>query len=173
MEVVAGGDARCGVQTASACGCRRWAASTTSATTIPKLTFGYIADKLNDFGLAYLHIVNPATAAVEKGAPPGDAALSMLGLMRRKYRGTLVLAGGLSRESAEAWLQDGKADLIAFGRKFLANPDLPERFRACAPLNADDLTTFYGGGAKGYTDYPTLAQERGEAPRPCVDERWR
>jgi len=60
-----------------------------------------------------------------------------------------------------------------FGRKFLANPDLPERFRSRASLNADDPSTYYGGGAKGYTDYPTLAQQRGEEPHPCVDERWR
>ena len=69
--------------------------------------------------------------------------------------------------------RQGKADLIAFGRKFLANPDLPERFRSGASLNADDPSTYYGGGAKGYTDYPTLARERGEEPHPCVDERWR
>jgi N-ethylmaleimide reductase len=65
------------------------------------------------------------------------------------------------------------ADLIAFGRKFLANPDLPERFRLRAPLNADDPSTYYGGFAKGYVDYLSLAQERGEEPKPCVDERWR
>jgi N-ethylmaleimide reductase len=93
--------------------------------------------------------------------------------MREKYRGTLMLAGGYDRDTAEAWLREGRADLIAFGRKYIANPDLPERFRQRAPLNADDPTTYYGGGDKGYTDYPTLAQERGEHPKPCVDESWR
>ena len=63
--------------------------------------------------------------------------------------------------------------MIAFGRKFLANPDLPERFRRRAHLNADDPATYYGGGAIGYVDYLTLAQERGEEPKPQVDERWR
>ena len=63
--------------------------------------------------------------------------------------------------------------LIAFGRKFLANPDLPVRFRQRARLNADDPTTYYGGGAVGYIDYPTLAQERGEEPKLQIDERWR
>ena len=62
---------------------------------------------------------------------------------------------------------------IAFRWKFLANPDLPQRFRLGADLNADDATTYYGGGTKGYTDYPSLDQERGEVARPCVDERWR
>ncbi len=63
--------------------------------------------------------------------------------------------------------------MIAFGRKFLANPDLPQRFQLGADLNAGDPTTYYGGGAKGYTDYPSLEQARGEAPMPCVDDRWR
>ena len=97
----------------------------------------------------------------------------MLELMRERYRGTLIIAGGFDHDTAKGWPRQGKADLIAFGRKFLANPDLPERFRSGASLNADDPSTYYGGGAKGYTDYPTLARERGEEPHPCVDERWR
>jgi 2,4-dienoyl-CoA reductase-like NADH-dependent reductase (Old Yellow Enzyme family) len=88
-------------------------------------------------------------------------------------RGKLIVAGGFDQDTAAEWLRLGRADLVAFGRKFLANPDLPERFRLCAPLNADDRFTYYGGGAKGYTDYPTLAQERGQEPQPCVDDRWR
>ncbi len=139
----------------------------------PEATFGYIAEKLNDYRLAYLHVVNPDVTALEKGAQPGAAAQRMLDLIRKQYRGTLILAGGFDRETAEAWLAQDKADLIAFGRKFLANPDLPERFRTRAPLNADDPATFYGGGPKGYTDYPTLAQERGEEPKPQIDDRWR
>jgi len=139
----------------------------------PETTFGYVADKLDKQQLAYLHVINPSTAALEKGQPPDTRALRMLELMREKYRGTLMLAGGFDHASAEQWLQEGRADLIAFGRKFLANPDLPERFRQGAPLNADDPSTYYGGGAKGYTDYPTLAQQRGEQPKPCVDESWR
>ena len=139
----------------------------------PETTFGHVAEILNGGALAYLHIVNPAVAAIEKGIEPDLDALRMLDLMRERYRGTLIIAGGFDHDTAEGWLQQGKADLIAFGRKFLANPDLPERFRSGASLNADDPTTYYGGGAKGYTDYPTLARERGEEPHPCVDERWR
>lgn len=139
----------------------------------PEATFGAIAQALSDFHFAYLHIVNPAAAAIEKGNAPDARAQRMLALMRKKYRGTLLLAGGFDRDTAEAWLELGKADLIAFGRKFLANPDLPDRFRARKPLNADDPTTYYGGGAKGYTDYPSLAQERGEQSKACVDDRWR
>ncbi|MGH6837448.1 MAG: alkene reductase [Methylocella sp.] len=139
----------------------------------PEATFSTIAKTLGDHSLAYLHIVNPAVGAIEKGIEPDPGALRMLELMRERYRGTLIIAGGFDQETAEAWLRQGKADLIAFGRKFLANPDLPERFRSHASLNADDSSTYYGGGARGYTDYATLARERGEEPHPCVDERWR
>jgi N-ethylmaleimide reductase len=139
----------------------------------PETTFGTIAHALSDFRFAYLHIVNPAAAAIEKGEPPDARAQRMLTLMREKYRGTLIVAGGFDRDTAEAWLEQGKADLIAFGRKFIANPDLPDRFRAHLALNRDDPATYYGGGPKGYTDYPSLAQERGEQPKPCVDDRWR
>lgn len=139
----------------------------------PEATFGYIAEKLNDYHLAYLHVINPVASAIENKVEPEPAALRMVDLMRNKYRGKLIMAGGFDHGTAEQWLEQGKADLIAFGRKFIANPDLPERFRTRAPLNADDRPTYYGGGSKGYTDYPTLAQERGEQPKPCVDESWR
>jgi N-ethylmaleimide reductase len=139
----------------------------------PEATFGYIAEKLNDYSLAYLHVINPVASAIENKVEPEPGALRMVELMRNKYRGKLIMAGGFDHDTAEQWLEQGKADLIAFGRKFLANPDLPERFRSRAPLNADDRPTYYGGGSKGYTDYPTLAQERGEQPKPCVDESWR
>ena len=139
----------------------------------PEATFGAIAQALNDFHFAYLHLVNPAAAAIEKGDSPDARAQRMLAIVREKYRGTLIIAGGFDRDTAEAWLEEGKADLIAFGRKFIANPDLPDRLRTRKPLNADDPSTYYGGGAKGYTDYPSLAQERGEHSKACVDERWR
>jgi N-ethylmaleimide reductase len=139
----------------------------------PETTFGQIATELSASRLAYLHIVNPAMSALERGIEPDRRAMAMVNLIREKYRGTLIIAGGFDYETAEQWLKQGRAELIAFGRKFLANPDLPERFRLRAPLNPDDPTTYYGGGAKGYTDYPSAAQDRGEQPRPCVDETWR
>jgi N-ethylmaleimide reductase len=97
----------------------------------------------------------------------------MVETIRKKFKGTLMVAGGFQADTAAQWLREGKADLIAFGRKFIANPDLPERLRIGAPFNADDPTTYYGGGEKGYTDYPSLAQDRGEQPKACVDQRWR
>jgi len=139
----------------------------------PEATFGWIAGRLNTYEIAYLHLVNPGMAQMEKGLPPEPRALRMVEIMREAYHGKLMIAGGFDRETAEAWLEQKRADVIAFGRKFLANPDLPERLREAAPLNEPDPKTFYGGGAPGYTDYPSLAQAKGEAPLPCVDESWR
>jgi N-ethylmaleimide reductase len=139
----------------------------------PEATFGYIAKRLSDYGLAYLHIVNPAMEQMQNGQEPDPRALETVKLIRKKYKGTLIMAGGFQAESAAQWLREGWADLIAFGRKFIANPDLPERIRVGAPLNVDDPTTYYGGGEKGYTDYPSLAQDRGEQPKACVDQSWR
>jgi N-ethylmaleimide reductase len=139
----------------------------------PEATFAHIAERLNDYGLAYLHIVNPALEQMQSGNEPNAQALEIVKLIRNKYHDTLIVAGGFQRDRAERWLRDGLADLIAFGRKFIANPDLPERLRLGAPLNVDDPTTYYGGGEKGYTDYPSLAQARGEQPKACVDQRWR
>jgi N-ethylmaleimide reductase len=133
----------------------------------PEATFSTIAKTLGDHSLAYLHIINPAiVGAIEKGIEPDPGALRMLELIRERYCGTLIIAGGFDQQTAEAWLRQGKADLIAFGRKFLANPDLPERFRSHASLNADDPSTYYGGGAKGYTDlsHPCPGTGRGTAP---------
>jgi N-ethylmaleimide reductase len=135
----------------------------------PMETFGYVSERLNRYKLAYLHIINPVTAVPE----PDPRAMPMAELIRRNYRGILAMAGGFDRDLAEEWLQRGRADLIVFGRKFIANPDLPQRLRQAAQLNAEDPTTYYGGGAKGYTDYPSLEQERGEQPKACVDETWR
>jgi N-ethylmaleimide reductase len=139
----------------------------------PEATFGYVAERLNDYGLAYLHMVNPAIEQMQNGKEPDPVALSMVELIRSKFKGTLIVAGGFQAGTAAQWLREGKADLIAFGRKFIANPDLPERLRVGAAFNNDDPTTYYGGGEKGYTDYPSLAQDRGEQPKACVDQRWR
>jgi N-ethylmaleimide reductase len=123
----------------------------------PDATFGYVSEMLTQYGLAYLHLVNPALAAVEKHAEPEERSRRVLELIRRNYRGNLIVAGGFDLDTAGQWLSAGRADAIVFGRKFLANPDLPERFREHAALNAADPSTFYGGTERGYTDYPTLA----------------
>jgi N-ethylmaleimide reductase len=72
------------------------------------------------------------------------------------YTGTLLAVGGFTKASGEAAIANGRADLIVYGRPFIANPDLVERFRLDASLNSWDVRTFYGGDDHGYTDYPTL-----------------
>src|SRR5579864_5289490 len=78
--------------------------------------------------------------------------------MRRIYQGTIIAAGGFTGESAEQIVVGGHADLVAFGRMFISNPDLPERLRAGKPLTRHDRSTFYGGDARGYTDYASHSE---------------
>jgi N-ethylmaleimide reductase len=113
--------------------------------------YAYLAEHLND-RVVYIHLVDHSPM----GAPAVDP--NMAGTIRGKFTGTLILSGGYDNARAEEALHSGRADLIAFGRPFLANPDLVERLRADAPLNAPDFTTFYTPGEKGYTDYPVLAE---------------
>ncbi len=120
--------------------------------TNPRETFGYLAEELGRIGIAYLHLVEPVGGRL--GAINPDA--EMAPLIRKKFDGTLILNGGYDKESGEKAIEDGLADLIAFGTFFLANPDLPERFMNDAPLNHEDIATFYTGEEKGYTDYPSL-----------------
>ncbi|CAG2157587.1 N-ethylmaleimide reductase [Cupriavidus yeoncheonensis] len=123
----------------------------------PEATFGYIARRLNDWPLAYLHLVEPAMVGTVRDEVADPRWDRMILAMRAAYRGVLMLAGGYDASSAEQAIADGRADLIAFGRPFLANPDLPHRLRTRAALNAPDPSTFFGGSAIGYTDYPALA----------------
>lgn len=116
--------------------------------TDPLSHFAYIAGTLRDLGLAYLHVVAPEVSA----AASLDRAI--VTEMARQFQGRVMLNGGLDRERAEQALASGLADLVSFGQLFLANPDLPERFAEGAPLNSPDPGTFYGGNARGYTDYP-------------------
>lgn len=105
--------------------------------------------------LAYVHLSDQLTIGAEK-MPEGFAQA-----FRETYTGTLIAAGGFSRETAEAALQSGELDLIAFGRPFIANPDLVERMRHDRPINSADRATWYGAsGARGYTDYPTWIEEQ-------------
>jgi N-ethylmaleimide reductase len=131
----------------------------------PESTFGYIAERLSDFRLAYLHIVNPALEQMRRGEKPEPGALNMVRLIRSKYQGTFIVAGGFDAESAAHWLREGLGNLIAFGRKFIAKPDLPMQLRIGEPFNADD-PLHCGRGEKGYTDYPWLEQDRGSNQKP-------
>ena len=110
----------------------------------------YLAKAFSERGIAYLHIAEPDWAG---GPELSDAFRAQL---RAAFNGALIFCGGYTAADAEALIDQGIADAVAFGRPFIANADLVERFRQGAELNKPDRTTFYGGGAHGYTDYPTL-----------------
>lgn len=121
----------------------------------PAATFGHAAAALKPFGLAFLHLIEaepPHPMAGPEGSPRLARAL------RQAFGGPVMLNGGLTRETAEAALADGRADLVSVGIPFLANPDLVDRWKIGAELNPADRATFYGGGDAGYIDYPTLDQ---------------
>lgn len=109
-----------------------------------------LVQQLSALGLMYLHVLDHSAM----GAPPVPAQLKAD--LRAAFDGPFVLAGGMDKTGAQLALSEDRADLIAFGRPFIANPDLVERIRRDAPLNAPDPATFYTPGAKGYTDYPAL-----------------
>jgi N-ethylmaleimide reductase len=117
----------------------------------PQKTFGYVLQKLSKMDLAYVHLIEPAVPEGEHSTPDLSAHF-----FRPLYSGTLIVAGEYDREKGTQALKKGLADLVAFGRPFLANPDLVERFKKGSHLNPFDPATFYGGGVKGYTDYPVL-----------------
>ena len=123
----------------------------------PEETFSYIARELDKLGLAYLHLVEPAmvgTVVDDQYDPRWDLIMKRL---RGDFKGVLMIAGGYDAQTAEQALQSGRADIIAFGRPFIANPDLPQRYRTGLDLNKADGQSFFGGGAEGYIDYPALA----------------
>jgi N-ethylmaleimide reductase len=118
----------------------------------PEATFGYVAEQLNAFNLAYLHVVEPRIAGAEapvEGKPPVAAAR-----LRKIFHGTILAAGGFEPDGAKDIIEKGDADLVVFGRHFAANPDLPSRIKLGRPLNPYDRDTFWGGDHHGYTDYP-------------------
>lgn len=113
--------------------------------------YGYVLKRLSEFGVAYVSLIEARTSAgMEIDTPQEVSAL------RPFWPGTLILAGGFTAKSAEEAIRSGQADAVAFGRQFIANPDLPARLKLGAPLNHHERATFYGGGAAGYVDYPAL-----------------
>jgi len=118
----------------------------------PRETFSVAVNKLNIYELGYLHVVE--TAQNSKGSSEEDLAVSAH--LRRLWNGVYVANGGYDGPRGEEALRSGQADAVAYGRNFLANPDLPRRLQRGAALNEPDPTTFYGGDAAGYTSYPTL-----------------
>ncbi|MBD8213389.1 alkene reductase [Erwinia persicina] len=116
----------------------------------PQPQYNYLAEKLDALGIVYLHVVEGATGGPRDNAPFDYAAL------RQRFTRTYIGNNGYDLTLAAAHLAEGKADLFAFGRPFIANPDLVARLKSGAPLAALNPATLYGGGAEGYTDYPAL-----------------
>lgn len=117
----------------------------------PAGTYAYVVDRLNAFGLAYIHIIEGATQGPRE--VPGGFDLQIL---RRSFKGLYIAHNGYDLELALEARRRNLADLISFGRLYIANPDLVQRLRIDASLSVPDRATFFGGGARGYTDYPAL-----------------
>jgi len=117
----------------------------------PQAQFDYIVDHLSALDIAYIHVVEGATGG------PRDVSPFDFDSLRRRFKNTYIANNGYDLELARSRLAAGKADLFAFGRPFIANPDLVERLKTRAPLAALDRATLYGGGAAGYTDYPAIS----------------
>ena len=127
----------------------------------PEATFGAFAERLNRYPLAYLHVIEPRVKGVEtigEGHEPVASAF-----LRRIYKGPIIAAGGFDRAGAEAILQRGDADLVAFGRFFTSNPDLPERLRRDLPLTPYHREAFWGGTERWYSDFRTSSGARGRS----------
>lgn len=119
----------------------------------PQALFEHLVRKLSETGIAFIHVVEGATREARDYLPFDYGAL------RKAFTGAYIANNSMTRELAIEAVEGGHADAVAFGRLFIANPDLVARLQADAPLNEPDVATFYGGDAKGYTDYPVLADK--------------
>ncbi|QJY31544.1 alkene reductase [Diaphorobacter sp. JS3050] len=125
----------------------------------PQPLFEHLARELAPLGLAFIHVIEGATGGPrEVEGRPFDYAAFKNAYRSAGGRGAWMVNNGYDRDMAQEALASGRADIVAFGRAFISNPDLVERLRRGAPLNAWDQTTFYGGGEHGYIDYPALEQ---------------
>ncbi|MBL4790968.1 MAG: alkene reductase [Kordiimonadaceae bacterium] len=123
--------------------------------TTPSETFGKVVEKLNEYNLAYVHLLEPL--------PGTNHFIETIGFLtpeiRAKYTGTLLVNGGYDKETGNAAIENGEADAVVYGANFIANPDLVARYKLDAELAAADQSRFYTEGAEGYSDYPALAVE--------------
>ena len=125
----------------------------------PQPLFEHLARELAPLGLAFIHVIEGATGGPrEVEGRPFDYAAFKNAYRSAGGRGAWMVNNGYDRDMAQEAVASGRADIVAFGRAFISNPDLVERLRRGAPLNAWDQTTFYGGGEHGYIDYPALEQ---------------
>ena len=125
----------------------------------PQSLYGHVVEKLNAFRVSYIHVI--------EGTPQGPREVLGgfdLQLLKRIFKGRYIANNGYDLQMAQDACRRHRADLVSFGRAYIANPDLVERFKRSAPLNVPDHSTFFGGGAKGYIDYPCLPAITGMAP---------
>ena len=118
----------------------------------PAATYGAFAKELNSRGIAFIEVVEDSFQGNASNGRP-EAVIKAI---RENFKGTYIANGNYSAEEAQQRIDSGLCDLVTFGRLFISNPDLPQRFREGAPLNDFDEGTFYGGDERGYTDYPAL-----------------
>ncbi|TMW60036.1 hypothetical protein Poli38472_000078 [Pythium oligandrum] len=122
----------------------------------PAATYGHVFEKLNDYDLAYAHIIEPDPVYDNNEMTPKEGATKFF---RQIYKGVYITSSGYERDSSIKVVEAGDADIVAIGRYFISNPDLVKRFELNAPLTPWDDSTFYRTGEKGYTDYPFLSEE--------------
>ena len=122
----------------------------------PVALFTAAIQKLNGYKLAYIHMIEPRATSAGGGDQVNEEAPITSEIFRAAYQGKFITAGGYDQAMGEKVLEEGLADAVAYGRLYIANPDLAERFKQGAPLNPYNRSTFYGGNEVGYTDYPTL-----------------
>jgi N-ethylmaleimide reductase len=120
----------------------------------PKALFSYVVEALNKLNLAYLHLIEPRIQGNVTISDDGTGLGTQF--FRSIFTGSIITAGGYTCETGEAILQENHADFVAYGRLFLANPDLPQRFALSKEFNRYNRSTFYTSGEEGYIDYPTL-----------------
>ena len=118
-------------------------------------TFSAAVEQLKNYRIGYLHVVE----STQDGRQNSERDWALLRRLRELWTGFYIVNGGYDAARGEEAVLTGYADAVAYGRPFLANPDLPRRLQLGAPLNEPDQRTFYGGDARGYTDYPSLSQD--------------
>jgi N-ethylmaleimide reductase len=123
----------------------------------PQALFTYVIEQLDQRGIAYVHLIEPRATSAGGNDSVAQDAPSTSKLFRAAFKGVLISAGGYTADNTTDVLESGQVDAVAFGRLYIANPDLPERLRAGSKLNSYNRATFYGGAEKGYTDYPFLS----------------
>ena len=131
----------------------------------PQGLFNHVASALSGKGLSYLHVIEGDTGGVP--VPPFDYLE-----IKRLFGGIVIANNGFDKTRANEAIEQGRADLVAFGKDFIGNPDLVARLYFDAPLNNSNRETFYGGGEQGYTDYPTLRQVDPHACYHDADRHW-